>query len=200
MKKAVIYFFTIIFSLSWVADIHSQSNTMRMDENQFVFWFYIRAEIKRNRITKKPSYVIRTLSKTPKSGTLLKFDKDLWRNLQGGQNLIIGPFLEYNDAIRAIGMYNLARHTDESMEKEIADLPDSIANLECYFFMLKFDVSKRKRKFEFKRQPARVQPGNIGDFKYALWVNLIQPQLLVGPFPTQEEAEESKRRYRIEED
>lgn len=203
MKKVFIYLFTIIITLSF-SNLAGAQTKVSMDPNQFVFWFLIRAEVKKDRITKKPSYVIRTLSKTPKSGTIRQFDKDLWRNLNAGQNLVIGPFYEFSDATQAIRLYNqVAKHKNQTAEgdgDEIPALPDSIGNKECYFFMLKFTKSKRKGNFELGRQPARVQPGNFDTFQYTLWSNLIIPQLLIGPFPSQEEAEESKRRYRIEED
>ena len=198
MKRTVIYLFIILFSLSWVAS-SAQVSVERMDPNQFVFWFYIRAEIKVNRLTKKPSYVVRTLSKTPKSGNLIKFDKDLWRNLKGGQNLVIGPFTEYGDAVRAIHMYDLAGHTVESMEKEIANFRDSTAASEYYWFFLKYQISPRKRSYVLERMPAAVSSGSIREFKEVLWEGLGFQNLNIGPFASQIEAEESKRRYRIEE-
>ncbi len=169
------------------------------DMDQYVFWFYIRAEIKRDRVTKKPAYVVRILSKKPKSGTIAQFDRDLWRNLNGGQNLVVGPFLEYKDARRAITLYNLARHTDETMEKEIANHRDTAESDEYYWFFLKYRITKRKHKFEFKHTPARVAVGNIKTFKQVLWEGLKFQQLAIGPFAQTIEAEESKRRYRIEE-
>jgi len=198
MKQAVIYLFTILFSLSWVGS-SAQVTVDAMDPDQFVFWFYIRAEIKKNRITKKPSYVIRTMSRTPKSGTVTKFDKDLWRNLKGGQNLVVGPFIEFEDATRAINMYNLARHTDETMEKEIANFSDSTAANEYFWFFLKYKISQRKRSYILERTAARVAFGDLRQFKQLLWEGLSFTQLAIGPFATQIEAEESKRRYRIEE-
>jgi hypothetical protein len=200
MKKAFIYLFTIILSLSWITKSKAQVTVEGLDPNQFVFWFYIRAEIKTNRLTKKPSYVVRTLSKTPKSGNLMKFDKDLWRNLQGGQNLVIGPFTEYIDAVRAIKMYDLAGQTDETMEKEIANFRDSTATGEYYWFFLKFQTSKRKGSYILERMPARVFSGSVKEFKQVLWEGLGFQNLNIGPFASQIEAEESKRRYRIEED
>lgn len=198
MRKTALFLIIFIASLGW-DECSAQFMTEKMDRNQFVFWFYVRAEIKTNRKTKKPGYVVRTYSKTPKSGNIMKFEKDLYRSLKGGQNLVIGPFLEFEDAIRSITMYDLATHTDESMAKEIAEYPDSIGRNECYWFNLRYEISKRKHCYILKRTPARVAPGNVIQFKEFLWDALQQRILAIGPFTSQQEAEESKRLYRLEE-
>lgn len=201
MKQLNIYLLSIIISL-FVTKSFAQGEGISVegsDKNQYVFWFYVKAEIKTNKVTKKPSYSVRILSKKPKSGNINKFDKDLWRNLNAGQNLVIGPFLEYADAERAIKMYNLGRHTDESMAKEIANFHDSTAASEYYWFFLKYTISKRKHKFIFERTAARVHSGSLKEFKETLWEGLTFKQLAIGPFAQPTEAEESKRRYRIEE-
>ncbi len=200
MKKFNKFILVFIISLLTVDNFAQEGIEVQdQDNEQYVFWFYVRAEIKRDRVTKKPAYAVRILSRKPKSGTLAKFDRDLWRNLNGGQNLVIGPFLEYYDAERAIKLYNLARQTDKTMEKEIANFRDTTAADEYYWFFLKYRITKRKHKFEFEHTPARVASGNIPMFKQVLWEGLKFQQLAVGPFAQPTEAEESKRRYRIEE-
>ncbi len=200
MKQLNVYLLAILLTL-FVSKTYAQTGIEieGQNNNQYVFWFYVRAEIKTDRLTRKPAYAIRILSKKPKSGTLTKFDKDLWRNLNAGQNLVIGPFLEYVDAKRAIKMYDLARHDDESMAQAIANYKDETAANTYYWFFLKYRVTPRKHKFEFERTPARVANGDIPTFKQVLWEGLKFQQLAIGPFAQPTEAEESKRRYRIEE-
>ncbi len=200
MKYLNLLLISVILSIA-AQKVYAQDGIEVEGQNDkvYVFWFYIRAEVKTDRVTKKPSYVVRIMSKKPKSGNLEKFDKDLWRNLNSGQNLVIGPFLEYADAQRAIKMYDLARHTDASMARAIANYNDTTDAGEYYWFFLKYRVTKRRHKFAFERTPARVASGNIPTFKQVLWEGLKFQQLAIGPFVQPTEAEESKRRYRIEE-
>lgn len=200
MKKVTIYIFTIIFCFSGLKTLAQGVSVEKFDPDRFVFWFYVRAEIKLDRETKRPIYVIRTLSKTPKSGAIRKYEKDLWNYLGGGQQLSIGPFLEYQDAIRAIDMYDLARHTNETMEEAISTFQDSTAASEYFWFFLKYKISPRKGSYLLERTAARVAYGGIKEFKQVLWEGLSFQQLAVGPFASQAEAEEAKRLYRIEED
>ncbi len=201
MKKLSKYLLVVIACLL-TFNSYSQGETGFSKENKdrYVFWFYIKADIKRAKVTGVPVYSVRILSKKPKSGTLKKFERDLWRNLNGGQNLVIGPFTRYNDAVRAIGLYNLSRKSQEDMEKEIANYRDTTAgNDDFYWFFLKYSITPRKHKFVFERTPARVASGDIKTFKQVLWDGLTFQQLAIGPFAYPFEAEESKHRYRIEE-
>jgi hypothetical protein len=198
MKQIKIYFITLILFLVCSVSF-AQVTVGKVDPDRYVFWFYVRAEIKLDKNKKMPVYVIRPLGKTPKSGATRKYEKDLWRYLLGGQQLAIGPFRDYQDVKRAVNMYDLARHTDETMEKEIQNFSDSTAANEYFWFVLKFKISKRKKKYLLERTAARVHPGSLKQFKQMLWEGLSFQQLAIGPFATQEEAEEAKRLYRIEE-
>jgi len=199
MKKTIaIIILALIFPT--IKSIAQGVSVEKLDPDRFVFWFYIRAEIKLDKETKRPIYVIRTQSKTPKSGAVRKYEKDLWRNLGGGQQISIGPFLEYQDAVRAINMYDLARETNETMEEAIRTYRDSTAASEYYWFFLKYKISPRKGSYLLERTAARVAYGDLKQFKQVLWEGLSFQQLAIGPFASQQEAEESKRLYRIEED
>ncbi len=199
LNKCILLIIISLLSINSFAQEGEGIDVKDQNMDQYVFWFYIKADIKRDRMTKKPAYVVRILSKKPKSGTLAQFDKDLWRNLNAGHNLVVGPFLEYTDAKRAIKLYDLAKKTDETMDKEIANFKDTTASGEYYWFFLKYRITARKHKFEFQHTPARVAAGNIPTFKQVLWEGLKFQQLAIGPFAQTIEAEESKRRYRIEE-
>ena len=159
MKNLVVVIITFLLCSSSI-NSSAQVTVGKTDPDRFVFWFYVRAEIKIDREKKTPVYVIRTLGKTPKSGKTRKYEKDLWNYLLGGQQLAIGPFRDYGDV------------TDETMEKEIQNFHDSTANDEYYWFVLKFKISERKKKYLLERTAARVASGSLKAFKQLLWEGL----------------------------
>ncbi len=197
-KAKILTFFFICFIV--ISSNAQEVGVVGMDPNQYVFWITVNADIKISKETHKEVYVVRTARKKPKGGKHIAYEKFLYHSVLGGRQLPIGPFLEYNDAQRAVGMYNLARKTSQSMEKEIQNFKDSTAAGEYYWFFLKFSISKRTGKFELERTAARVASGNLKDFKQVLWEGTFFKQLAIGPFPSQVEAEESKRLFRLEED
>jgi len=198
MKK-LISALLIPFFLSNITGLNAQVDISHFDKNQHVFWFYVKAEIKKDRELKRPVYKVRRAGKDIKSGKIRKYNKEIWRNVNSGQQLVIGPFLELRDAERSNEMYNLGRKNDEQMKKEIAATRDTITYNDYYWYLLQFTFSDRTRKYMIKRQPASVFPGSLPDFKEQLWDFLKQKQLIVGPFTSHTEAEESKRLYRLEE-
>jgi len=169
------------------------------EKGRYVFWFYIKAEIKKDRELRKPVYKVRRTNKDIKSGKIKKFQNDVWRNIKSGNQLVVGPFLELEDAKRSNEMYNLGRKTNEQMEKEIAATRDTATIDDYYAYLLVFKFSNRTSKYLIKRQPAAVFPTDLPGFKEMLWDVLNQKQLVMGPFRSLMEAEESKRLYRLEE-
>ncbi|MEN8120384.1 MAG: hypothetical protein ABFS35_08555 [Bacteroidota bacterium] len=190
-------FFLSIFFLAAAIVTKSQISSFNFDDDQHVYWFYIKAEIKNDKELKKPVYIIRRFGKDVKSGTFKKYKEEVWRYIKAGNQLTIGPFIELIDAKRANETYNLARKTNEEMEKDIENTIDTTNNT-YYWYALQFSKSDRTDRFIPKRQPARVTEGSLKDFKYFLWSSLVFEQLAIGPFTNQIEAEESKRIYRLE--
>lgn len=200
MKKIIIGILFLIFLIGTQSAFSQRIRKEERDPDRYVYWFYIKAEIKKSRIHHKPVYVVRRLGNTLKSGTIKKYENDLWRYLNRGNQLAIGPFSQYNDAKRAIKMYDLARKTDEIMKKEIDEFTDSTATPgDYYFYYLKFKVSKRTRAYILDHKAAHVSFGDLKRFKTVLWEGLTFEKLAIGPFPSQPEAEESKLIYRSEE-
>ena len=203
MSKRILFLILIYFSIS-VFKLSAQGGdpfVKKADPNAYVHWFYVRAEQKKDRITKEQVYVIRILSKTPKSGKMIDYEKDLYRCLQGGQQLTIGPFRDYQDALRSLSLYDLAKYTEESMTSELESFRDSSGISEYFFYTLKYRITERTHKYVLERQPARIsEPGSLLEFRQALWVGLSTLNLMIGPFTTQEEAEESKSMYRSQEE
>ncbi len=189
---------TLLLFLATSYSLKSQASATDLDENQHVHWFYIKADIKKDKKLQKPVYVVRRLGKNIKSGTFKKYREEVWRYIMAGNQLTIGPFLELNDAKRANETYNLSGKTREQIEKEIENTIDTTNNV-YYWYVLKFSKSDRTDRYLIDRQPARVAFGSLKDFKYFMWSTLIMKQLAIGPFTSKIEAEESKRIYRLEE-
>jgi len=199
MKKIIIYLLLGYFSIS---GLFAQGNDPFVQKNNpdlFVHWFYINADQKIDKNKKTPVYVIRSSSNTPKSGKLSEYQKDMFRTLKGGRQLSIGPFLDFKDAQRAIKMYDLSRKTDESMEAELLNFVDKSGINAYYFYTLKYRITERTHKYVLARTAAAVASGDLKYFRSALWEGLTTLNLFIGPFTSQEEAEESKRLYRLEE-
>jgi len=174
-------------------------NIDSINHDKIVFWFPLKATLKLDRKTKKPRYILNSIGKDPKSGTLMEFEINLFKNIKRGKRILIGPFDRMPDARRALPLYKLAKHTNESMEKQIINYKDSIFAEKYYWFFFK-RKSKRKYPPVLERTAARVASGDLKDFKQVLWEGFLFKQLAIGPFTSQEEAEEAKRLYRLEED
>lgn len=196
MKKLISIVLISLFLLN-SSGLMAQISVEHFDKHQHVFWFYIKAEIKKDKELKRPVYKVRRASKDIKSGSIRKFEKEVWRNLTNGNQLTIGPFLELIDAQRANEMYDIGRKTNEQMEKEIAATVDTTDN-SYFWYVLQFTLSNRTRKYLIKRQSAHVAEGSLEDFRYFMWSVLSNQQLAIGPFTAHTEAEESKRLYRLE--
>lgn len=199
MNKAKLLTFLLIFS-PFISASSQNVDVVGMDPNQYVFWITVNADIKISGETKKEAYVIRTARKKPKGGKHIAYQKFLFRSVKGGRQIPIGPFLEYDDAVRAASMYNLAQHTSETMREEISNFKDTTAANEYYWFFLKYRIAPRTKKYIFERTAARVAFGSLKEFREVLWEGIFFKQLAIGPFPSQVEAEEAKRLYRLEED
>jgi len=200
MKRLfVLYFIGFCFASSLLSQ---ESNTFiqGFDPELYVHWFYIKAETKIDKELKTPVYVVRTLSQTPKSGKVTAFQKDVYRSVKGGQQLAIGPFTDFKYAVRALNMYDLARHTAATMNEELQNFQDTSGIDEYYYYTLEFRLTERTRKYVMKRTAAAIATGSLLEFREALWEGLTQKKLITGPFQSQEEAEESKRLYRLEEE
>jgi hypothetical protein len=202
MKKTGLVFLLVLFSLFYNS-IFAQVQTDKFDPSEFVYWFYLRAEKKMDKQIHSIVYQVRTLSKTPKYGTFAAYEKDTWRCMQAGQQLVIGPFRDYNVAKQSIQIYDLAKLTESLRDKEIKRLKDSSEMMEgsYYCYYLKFDISQRTHRYVLKRIPARIEVEGItiNEFLETFTEGLVHEMLAIGPFFSKPEAEESKRLNRLEE-
>lgn len=199
MKTLFLTFTLIVLNGLYSGILAQEVSVSHYSDDQFVFWIAVRAQIKISNETKKEVYVVQTVRNKAQSGKVLKYEKNLWRNLNSGYQLLIGPFTEYNDAMRAAKMYQLSKFNTKTMEKDINTYVDSTAASEYYWFFLKYKIMPRTKRLSLERTAARVAFGSLKDFRQVLWEGLSFQQLAIGPFPTQVEAEEAKRLYRLEE-
>jgi hypothetical protein len=203
MKNISLTFLIFLFSMLCNNISAQQVVSEKFSPSEYVYWFYLRAESKIDKELNSIVYRVRTLSKTPKYGTFNAYQKDTWRCLQGGQQLVIGPFRELNVAKQSILIYDLAKLSDALRTKEIERLKDSSEMMAstCYFYYLKFSVSQRTHRFILKRVPAAINEEGmtISDFMDGFLAGLTQEMLAIGPFFSKPEAEESKGQNRLEE-
>ena len=176
--------------------------TGKFDPSEYVYWFYLKVEKKIDKEMNRYVYQVRTLSKTPKYGAFASYEKDVWRCLNGGQQLVIGPFRDYNVAKQSIAIYDLAKLSSSIRVKEIQRVKDSSQIEDSYFcYYLKYDFAPRTHRIILKRVAARieVEPITLSDFMDQFTEGITFEMLAMGPFFTKQEAEESKRLNRLEE-
>jgi len=196
MKKnsAVLFLLVLIFMLP-IQMLKSQSESI--DTNQKVYWFHIKAYIKPDKVTKRSVYMIKLGEKEPKYGTIHDYEYDLWKQLQVGSNLLIGPFLDYQDAKSAMEPYRQQNKIQDINKTESQN--EILVTDEYYWYFLTFKITKRDHSYSLQRIPAAVASGELMEFKEVLSEGLSWQKLAIGPFTSQVEAEESKRLNRLEE-
>ena len=91
--------FVLILTIS--ISIKSQASATDLADNQLVYWFFIKADIKTDKEIKTPVYKVKRLGKDVNSGSFEKYKKEVWRYIKAGNQLTIGPFLQINDAKKA---------------------------------------------------------------------------------------------------
>lgn len=199
MKKVLLLIMILFIAQTYYSK--AQGNVEGLDASKkYVFWFYIKAEIKMDRELHIPIYTVRRVGKEIKGGTLKKYNRDVWRNINGGNQLCVGPFSDLEDAKRANKCYNLGRKTDATMQKEIENTVDTTDNT-YYWYPLEFEITKRTHRYVLSRIPAAAPSGDLKTFKEMLWLLLHQQdkKLLIGPFTSEEDAKISMLINRNEE-
>ena len=115
------------------------------------------------------------------SGNLEKYDKSLWRNLQGGKLLVVGPFEAEKEAVASYKVYlSAAKDKNLAIPKEEATL---------YWFKLKFAISKRKNSFILKAIH-EVFSGTYSDFYFDIKQGLTEGNIPIGPYKNLEPVKE----------
>ncbi len=191
MKKYLLYTIISFISLFLINDsIFAQGKTDYSDKNRDVFWFHIGL-----RIYKDPElgerYKVIKYGSTVHSGTIKEYDEKLWAGLNSGSKIAIGPFNTYEDAKKGLRFYDT--------RKSEADTVIHNDNRTIYYYLVKPSKSKRLKNWQFERMPAAVTSGKTNNFLQLLKISLNQKKLVIGPFSSLLEAEESKKIFRLDE-
>jgi hypothetical protein len=133
------------------------------------YWYYVKPIFNEKSNTNK----IRVLSKTPKSGSTSVYEKDVWRNMQGGQQIVIGPFNTINDAQNSILYYEIAALQSDSLIHS--------SNKELYWYKFTYNRTKKPYRFDL-RSDYKLSKGNSSEFIQELKNSIQKNILLIGPW------------------
>jgi phosphatidate phosphatase PAH1 len=194
MKKFALFFILLaIVSISFKAV--SQEQIDKFDPNEKLYWFYLSVSIRLYKEIKRNIYVISGLSKTPIYGTIAEYEKELWKCLQKGRKLAIGPFLDNKLTQKAIEIYALAKLPINLRDNRIKKLLESsIDTMNFYYYFL----PKRESNYHPLRIPkTNIEKTSLNNFIELYLEGLAMEMIAIGPFVTRPEAEESKRLNRL---
>jgi hypothetical protein len=181
MKKAIFTRFALLmilfpikaneqYILIGIANNQYKDTVPCIDPSAKCYWFYVSPKFdKKSDIVK-----IRVLSKTPKSGSISVYEKDVWRNLQNGDQIVIGPFNSSKDAQNSILLYEIAFHQ--------SDLTIYSFENELYWFKLKLARTPKTRRLIFFEPNYEVFKGNSNEFILDLKNSIQENLLVIGPW------------------
>jgi len=191
MKKYLIYIFISFIAFFLTNNsIFAQEKVDYSDKSRDVFWFNISLKIYKDQ-TFGDCYKVIRYGSLVSSGTLKEYDEKLWNGLNNGSKIAIGPFNTYETAKIAIRFYDTKKSAKDTVIQK--------NNQQLFYYLVKPSKSKRLKNWQFERMPASVNSGKTNDFLELLKVSLNQKKLVIGPFFSQLEAEESKRIFRLDE-
>ncbi len=168
----------------------SQTLDEQVDPNRLVYWFYVSVREIKDPETGYKIYQLQRKGNKISSGSLKRYDRDLWRNLSSGSKMAIGPFNNQEEAERAFVFYKVQ---DEPHLLDAEFDPKQ----QIFWFILHVKKRPRSRSYELERKPGAVASGTYRDFENFLKENLKMRVMTIGPFLYMAEAEEAKRTYRL---
>jgi hypothetical protein len=149
-------------------NIYGQQKIDSLILDRPIYWFPVRAKIGVDTNTQKERFYLSNKRKKIKSGTILDFEKELFRRAIRRKELLIGPFSEKKDAIYAIPLYDLSNFNEKTMELEILSHQGLSENFDYYWFFLDLKP-QRSHPPLIRRNPVRLASGNLRDFRIVLW-------------------------------
>jgi hypothetical protein len=187
MKKRLLSFIFILF-ISFLYSNKLKSQVVDYDDpDRNVFWFEVNVRTIIDKETYFEKYTVIRMGKRVYRGSIDEFDEILWAGMSAGSKIAIGPFSVYEDAYEAMLMFDL---------KDTAQIENTT---EKYWFLVNIKITERLKSYEFDHMAAAIAAGQKTEFKDILQESLAFKTLAIGPFTNQLDAEESKRRYRLEE-
>ena len=192
-SKIVLIAVIILGMVSVSEKIYSQEDgleTMQMDENQIVYWFNIGVHTRKHKKFGYQYYKVRSYGERVYNAPLREYGRKLWGGLRQGRFLSIGPFTDYFEAEQAEKFYGRdSVILDTSIDKSRT----------VYWFMLRVYRRPRSNSYDIMKIPAMVSSGSYKNFILSYNTGLVSgPTLAIGPFWSYDEAEEAKRRYRLQ--
>ena len=183
--KRLIFILILLINYAYAQDVDYTNLSRR------VYWFDISVRYEKVKGADFTKLNVRRYGTTIKYGNVEQFDKHLWNNLSAGKGIAVGPFNTYEEAKYANRFYDLKK-----AEQDSVILND---NNTYYWYLVKVKKYKRMNSLDFERIPARVASGKADFFFQTLKNSLTFDKVAIGPFTSYEEAEESKRLFRLEE-
>lgn len=183
MKYIKLYF--ILFLFVFVSNVQTFSQKpIANDPNRIYYWFAVNVRID----NKTDSYKVTSTSSELYAGTLKEFEKDLWKSLSN-RKIVVGPFLEKNEALNAKRLYR-------SSEDKVKLMPVDTVPAIVHWFAIDFKQSDRMFIYIIVRNPAATQSGPEKRFIDAFYEQLNYKHFAIGPFYSYDHAEFAKRLYR----
>lgn len=187
MKKKIILLFLIVLSYTGFSQLRPDYS----DENRRVFWFDISLQKVKDKETLLPTFIINRKGTRVQYGKAFEYDRYLWQGLSNGSRIAVGPFDSPDQAKFANRLYDMKKAANDSVVQN--------DNGTYFWYLVTLKKTKRLNSYDFERIPAQVNSGNALDFLTLQKYSLPQDKLVIGPFSTAEEAENSKRVFRLKE-
>jgi len=177
---------------SWLVPKHRQENTYRykpsyMDkyiDYETLYWFTLKLDTKPDSAWQ---YMINEVKPEIIWGTSIKYVEYQKEQMKNGF-VCVGPFEDWQVALIAKSAYTKFNDFTER---------DTSCYSEYFYYVSQIKTLKKNGSKEFNRAPAAVASGSFLDFKMSLFEGLDIKHFIIGPFVTQENAEESKRLNRM---
>ena len=160
------------------------------DPYRIVYWIRLTLIYAKDPNINAYRYKTQLLSKRVYSGTLDKFQHEIWKASSVGTYIPIGPFTYRQQAQFALKVFS--KNADKN--------PQLLNDKGHYFwYLVRIGRYKRLNSYKFVHIPAAVAEGSMRDLLENMIAASYNESVLIGPFSRRIEAELSKRLYRREE-
>jgi hypothetical protein len=146
-----------------------------------LYWFSLKLDTKQDSAWE---YIIKEVNPEIIWGTSIKYVEYQKEQMKNGF-VCVGPFDD-----RQVALISISNYTKFNDFTEM----DTSGYSEYFFYVSNIRTIRKNGSKEFARTPARISEGSsLLEFKQSLFEGLETHNFYIGPFITQENAEESKR-------
>jgi len=185
MKKLLILTVLII---STVIGLNAQSSAKENNDQESVYWFYLKPAFEIDENIKKEVFVIKKVYAKVYSGTFNEFSM-IYKKELANTKIAIGPFSNKQEAEKAKAYYSLVSKNKVGSQKPDVLTDDGSI---CYFYLCDPIIDVNTKELKFERMPASIASSSQKEFVEALSDIRLQGLLVVGPFSDYFNAEKSK--------